>query len=128
MPAASTTQRGLTQALGRMSKSVVTPIRLTLLAIVIAAGSCAWKGHKGSVAYDQTVAGDTEAEVLRRFGKPDYREPVGEPYTRYTSVPCSPPCQTRLWWEDDSLPGLGAVSVELDSNQRVLSKYRWVSP
>lgn len=111
-----------------MGKPWVTPTRLIILAISLALASCLWKGHKESVAFDQTNAGDTEAQVLARFGRADYREPVGQPYTRYTSVPCSSPCHTRLWWEDDLLPGVGAISVELDSNGRVLSKYRWVSP
>ena len=111
-----------------MSKSFVTSTRLIILALVVAAASCVWQGHRESVAFGETAPGDTEAQVLSRFGKPDYREPAGHPYVRYTGVPCTSPCQTRLWWEDDFLPGVGAISVDLDGNGRVLSKYRWVSP
>ena len=111
-----------------MRKSFATPFRLLIFAATVALVSCVWKSHKESVAFDKTAPGDTEAQVLVRFGQPDYREPAGRPYVRYTGVPCTSPCQTRLWWEDDFLPGVGAVSVELDANGRVLSKYRWVSP
>jgi hypothetical protein len=111
-----------------MGKSFVTPTRVITIAVVAVLGSCIWQGHRESVAFDQTAPGDAETLVLSRLGSPDYREPAGKPYIRYTSYPCTSPCHTRLWWEDDFLPGVGAVSVELDASSRVISKYRWVSP
>ena len=111
-----------------MGKSLITPFRLIIFTVALAVSSCVWIRHKESSAFDATSPGDTEAQVLERFGKPDHREPVGQPYLRYTGAPCNAPCHTRLWWEDDLLPGVGAISVELDINGRVISKYRWVSP
>lgn len=59
-------------------------------------------------AFEQTAIGDTEAQVLARFGPPDHAEPIGQPYLRYTGASCEAPCQSRLWWEDAILPGIGA--------------------
>jgi len=87
-----------------------------------------WKGNRESVGFEKIVLGTTEAQVLKLLGSPDYREQENIPYDRYTSVPCTPPCKTRLWWENDLLPGVGAHSVKLDINKLVISKYRWVSP
>jgi hypothetical protein len=111
-----------------MGKSLVTPTRMITSAVVAGLGFFIWRGHLESVAFDRTALGDSETLLLSRFGPPDYREPAGKPYIRYTSVPCTSPCQTRLWWENELLPGIGAVSVELDTSGRVISKYRWVSP
>jgi len=114
--------------LSRIRKSWITPTRVVVLLVVVGVTSGVWKSYRESVAFETTVIGDTQTQVIARFGKPDYVEPAGQPYMRYTSTPCSSPCHARLWWEDDWLPGVGALSVELDAHGRVLSKYRWVSP
>ncbi len=79
-------------------------------------------------AFEQTAIGDTETQVLGRFRTPDYVEPTGQPYLRYTGALCVAPCHSRLWWEDAILPGIGAWSVELGADRRVVHTARWVSP
>jgi hypothetical protein len=79
-------------------------------------------------AFVQTAIGDTEVQVLGRFGPPDYVEPIGQPYLRYTGAPCEAPCQSRLWWEDAIFPGIGVWSVELGADHTVTHTARWVSP
>ena len=101
---------------------------------VLAVAAILWLGaswRQNSIrdsVFEQTVIGDTEAQVLGRFGPPDYVEPIGDPYLRYTGAPCEAPCQSRLWWEDAILPGIGAWSVELGADHRVVHTARWVSP
>jgi hypothetical protein len=101
---------------------------------ILAVAAILWLGagwRQNSIrdsAFEQTVIGDTEAQVLGRFGPPDYVEPIGDPYLRYTGAPCEAPCQSRLWWEDAILPGIGAWSVELGADHRVVHTARWVSP
>jgi len=87
-----------------------------------------WQNHKRNAAFTQTSLGDNESDVISRMGAPDHREPIGKLYSRYTGAACTPPCQTRLWWEDSLLPGIGAWSVELDTDRRVVKTTHWVSP
>ena len=107
-------------------------VAFTALALLFAVA--VWLGlgwRQNSVhdsAFEQTTIGDTEAQVIKRVGPPDYVEPVGKPYLRYTGAPCATPCESRLWWEDAILPGIGAWSIELGSNRRVVHTARWVSP
>lgn len=108
-------------------------ITRSILVILVAAaalwlGGGALKNSARDSAFEQIAIGDTEGQILERLGPPDYREPTGQPYLRYTGEPCLAPCQSRLWWEDALLPGVGAWSVELDADRRVVHTTRWVSP
>jgi hypothetical protein len=107
---------------------------IAVIVSVAAAATILWLGagwRQNSTrdsAFEQTAIGDAEAQVLMRFGPPDYVEPSRQPYLRYTGAPCEAPCQSRLWWEDAILPGIGAWSVELGADRRVVNTARWVSP
>jgi hypothetical protein len=107
--------------------AAVTALLLTVAGIIWL--GLGWRQNsKRDAAFEHTAIGDTEAQIIGRFGAPDYREPVGRPYMRYTGAACVAPCQTRLWWEDALLPGIGAWSVELGADRRVVNTTRWVSP
>jgi hypothetical protein len=105
-----------------------------LIALGLATAAVLWLGigwrqnSTRDTAFSQTVIGDTEDQVLGRFGPPDYVEPAGQPYLRYTGAACVSPCQSRLWWEDAILPGISAWSIELGADRRVVHTARWVSP
>jgi hypothetical protein len=107
----------------------MTTIVLALGAVAIIWFGMGWR--KNSVrdsAFEQTAIGDSESQALGRFGPPDHVEPTGQPFLRYTGAACETPCQSRLWWEDAILPGIGAWSVELGADRRVVHTARWVSP
>ena len=107
---------------------------MAVIVSIVAGAAILWLGagwrqnSTRNSAFEQTTIGGTETQVLGRFGPPDYVEPTGQPYLRYTGAPCEAPCQSRLWWEDAFLPGIGAWSVELGADRRVVHTARWVSP
>ena len=106
----------------------------TVVVLLLATGVAGWLTHglwqnyKRNAAFTQTRVGDKEQDVISRFGAPDHRESSDKPYSLYTGVACTPPCQTRLWWEDSLLPGISAWSVELGTDRRVVKTTRWSSP
>ncbi len=71
-------------------------IRILALVTVVAAGvtigACAFRVHHYDKALDEVVVGDSEAEVIARFGTPSFREASDAPYLRYTSSACATPC------------------------------------
>jgi hypothetical protein len=97
------------------------------LAVVFVA-SCSVQANRRTRELEQIAAGDTVASVVARLGQPSERVPAGQPFLRYTDLGCIAPCVVRLWWEWPLFRGIEAWSVDLDSDQRVLTTYHWVSP
>ena len=124
----STTQVGLTQALGRMRKIIATASLVILAAAVVFVSSCSIQANRRTDQLAKVVVGDAEASVLARLGQPRVREITGQPYLLYATNACTAPCVTRLWWEWPLFRGIEAWSVELDNSNRVVSTAHWVSP
>ena len=108
---------------------------LTVALLVIGAasvagiGACSVKSHRRNSAFDAVQVGDTEANVIARFGtQPSFRERPGALFSRYASQPCGGECSERLWFENRLSLDTEAWSVELDKTRRVIKKSRWVSP
>ena len=107
-------------------------VRVAMLAVgaclLLWIGSGWWKNSGRDAAFERLQPGDTEAQVVAQFGKPEVVELPSEPFLRYATRPCTTPCSVRLWWEDALLPGVRAWSVELGLDRRVVHTSRWVSP
>jgi hypothetical protein len=95
---------------------------------VAAIAACSFRVHQYKSGFSKVKAGDTEAEVISRLGKPSFRERTGATYLRYATAGCNAPCAERLWWERPIVPGIEAWSVELGRDRRVLRTYHWLSP
>lgn len=92
-------------------------------------GGCSLISSNRNKAFESINIGDTEANVVARFGAPpSVRERPGALFARYASRPCMGSCNERLWYENRLAFATEAWSVELDRNARVVHKARWVSP
>jgi hypothetical protein len=99
---------------------------LTVLGLIAASiGSCSYTTAKYETAFDNTVIGDTEAAVIKRFGTPDARLSAGEDFPAYSTGPCKPRCVSSLWWEAPfpTPRGLIAWDVEFDGAGHVVNKW-----
>lgn len=116
--------------MSRRGKRVLTVMLLVIgTAIAASIGACSLKSHSRNLAFDAIQTGDTEVNVIERFGtQPSVRESPGTLFARYASQPCVGQCVERLWFENRLSFDTEAWSVELDTNRRVLKKSRWVSP
>jgi len=114
------------QRKGAMGKILMWGI---LLLLILYVSTCSYVSHRKTTGFEAVNIGDTEREVIRLLGKPSLREKPGDqPYGRYSSYACSAPCSERLWYEN-ALAFVGeAWSIDLDTDQRVINKSRWVSP
>jgi hypothetical protein len=98
-------------------------------AVVAGMGACSVTSHLRNSAFDAVQVGDTEADVIARFGtQPSVRERPGALFSRYASQPCGGECSERLWFENRFSLDTEAWSVELDKSSRVIRKSRWASP
>ena len=110
-------------------KKVVVSFGIVILGVLVSlAAYCAFQVHKYNSGLASVSPGNSSVQVIALLGLPSYTEPAGHPYLRYTGTPCKSPCARRLWWEWPIFPGIEAWSVELNSNDRVLKTYHWVSP
>jgi len=111
-------------------RRVLTTVLLFIGAAgVTGIGACSVKSHMRNSAFDTIQIGDTEANVIARFGtQPSVRERPGALFSRYASQPCGGECSERLWFENRLSLDTEAWSVELDKTNRVIKKSRWVSP
>lgn len=81
-------------------------------------------------AFQKVAVGDTLQSVLERFGQPSHLEPrhFVKGYDSGDQSVCAESCWLRLWYEVPLTFGTQPVSVDIDSQQRVIRKYRWSSP
>lgn len=90
--------------------------------------SCSYVSHKGREAFSTLSKGDTEEQVIAKFGTPTRRQPRGVVYRRYANDDCTEPCIERLWFENKLSPVDEAWAVSLDSNRRVIAYSYYMSP
>lgn len=95
---------------------------------VLYVGGCAALSSSRNRAFDAVHPGDVRDSVISAFGKPDVIEIPGEPFMRYASAGCRPPCVERLWYENRLSLDTQAWSFELDAAGRVIKGTRWSSP
>jgi hypothetical protein len=103
---------------------------LKVLIGAIAAALCvyAWlyvyKSHRYASAFADTRLGDSTEIVTRRFGVPPNIEFLHSGYFMgFTMLPCTPPCDERLWWDDPtSVFRLQAYYFEFDVNRHLIRK------
>jgi hypothetical protein len=81
-------------------------------------------------AFEKTKSGESLEATLARFGRPSHLEPHREAsgYDRGERSVCGQSCWLRIWYEIPFTLGAGSFSVDFDTNQRVIDKYRWSSP
>jgi hypothetical protein len=108
-------------------------LAVALIAIIAVLASyfarCAFITGSRNKAFDAIQIGDTEANVIARFGTaPSVRERQGALFARYASQSCLSPCVERLWFENRLTFDTEAWSVELDRGARVVQKTHWLSP
>jgi hypothetical protein len=107
------------------SRAVVV---VALVAVTVGIGAINHQTSRYATAFADSKDGETEVEVVGRFGQPSNREVNGQPFLRYAIRGCEAPCSKRLWWEHPVLRGIEAWSVEFDSQGRSIHKAHWVSP
>jgi hypothetical protein len=80
--------------------------------------------------YKATKPGETLESVLKRFGQPSHIEPHSNfpGYDQGSRNVCGESCWIRLWYELPLDMGTSPVTVDFDSQQVVIDKYRWSSP
>ena len=89
--------------------------------------TCSYISEKRNTAFDSINVGDTEANVISKFGMPSVREKQGVLFRRYAITACQNPCVERLWFENGLTLYIEAWSVELGKDGRVIDKAHWVS-
>lgn len=100
-----------------------------LLLSILYVSTCSYVSHRKTTGFEAINVGDAEGEVVRLLGKPSVREKAGDrPFGRYSSYACVAPCSERLWYENPLAFVGEAWSIELDTDQRVIRKSRWMSP
>jgi hypothetical protein len=104
-------------------------IVVAIVILVAYMGGCSLISSSRNKAFEAINIGDTEANVVARFGAPpSVREKPGALFARYASRPCMGSCNERLWFENQLAFDTEAWSVELDRSARVVHKAHWVSP
>ena len=78
-------------------------------------------------SYDSIQIGDPANAVIARLGSPSVKEISEKPFYRYASSECRKPCVERWWYENRLALDIEAWSVSIGSDDRVVSKYHWVS-
>ena len=109
-----------------ISKRKVWLILLALIVILISSVVfCMLTARKYDEAFDHISVGESEANVIDAFGKPDVRQFQDTAFEAYLTEPCISPCAERLWWEAPfPVPrGLEAWVIEFDSSNKVMRKY-----
>ena len=101
---------------------------ILLLLIVIMSASvifCMHTAKKYDEAFDRISIGESEADVINIFGRPNVLQLQGVAFQAYLTEPCTSPCAERLWWEAPfPVPrGIEAWVVEFDSSNKVMKKY-----
>jgi len=93
-------------------------------ALCIYAGLYVYKSHRYASAFADTRLDDSPEIVTRRFGVPPNIEFWHSGYFMgFTMYPCTPPCDTRLWWDDPaSVFRQQAFYFEFDVNRHLISK------
>lgn len=110
-------------------KKVIKLIGILAIIVVVASLlSCAYLSHKGNAAFDSVKVGDSQAQVIDRFGLPYVAKPAGVPYPRYGAQGCKSPCTERLWFRNSMSLDIEAWSVDFDKQDQVIDKYHWSSP
>jgi hypothetical protein len=81
-------------------------------------------------AFEQTKNGESLATILTRFGSPSHIEAHRNApgYDRGERSVCGQSCWLRVWYEVPLTLGTSALSVDFDSQERVIDKYQWNSP
>lgn len=81
-------------------------------------------------AFAATQNGDSLKTVLDRFGIPSHIEPKSDSvgYDSGSRSVCGESCSLRLWYELPFSLGITPVTVDFNTEQRVIHKYEWSSP
>jgi hypothetical protein len=111
-------------------QSLIAVALITVIAVIASyVGRCAFIAGSRNKAFDAVQIGDTDVEVIARFGTaPSVREKQGALFPRYASQSCMSTCVERLWFENRLAFDTEAWSVELDRGARVVQKTHWLSP
>jgi hypothetical protein len=93
-------------------------------ALCVYAGLYVYKSHRYASAFSDTRLGDSPEIVTHRFGVPPNIEFWHSGYAMgFTMFPCTPPCDTRLSWDDPtSVFRRQAYYFEFDANRQLISK------
>lgn len=108
------------------------PVLLALgIALVVSTvvGAGAYVSAVSNDAFNSMNVGQSEGDVIRLFGRdPSMRQGRGVAFPTYAAESCSGSCVERLWFENRLSLDTDAWSVDLDENQKVVDKARWISP
>ena len=109
----------------------MTSVVVLIIGAAIAAsiGFCTFVSHARNSPFEALQVGASERSVIDLFGaQPSVREKPGVLFARYASEPCAAPCVERIWFENKLSLDTEAWFIELDQDQHVVKKSRWVSP
>ena len=114
-----------------LMKNLVPSLAFSILWLVV--GYIAWGIYTRQhylAAFDATQNGESLKSVLNRFGNPSHIEPRSDApgYDSGSRSSCGESCALRLWYELPFSLGLSPVTVDFNSQQRVIDKYQWSSP
>lgn len=110
---------------GRLKKVL---LGLFLLSPVVFISTCTYVSKERGRAFDSIHVNDTRDSVLKQLGTPSIYEKEEVPFVRYSSIPCSSPCEERLWFENSLTFGIEAWSIDIGADNRVVHKAHWMSP
>ena len=102
--------------------------RLLLLSPVFYVVTYSVISHNLFVKSERIAIGDSKAAVITLFGEPTHIEHPDILYPGYGSEWCQDPCAERLWYEGILGLGIEVWVFEIDKDNRVVNKYRLVSP
>ncbi len=90
---------------------------------VLYLSTCSYISHMSEQGFELIEVGDSEEIVVNKLGEPSLRENLGsQPFYRYASQGCLPPCIERWWYENRMSFDTEAWSVEYGSEKRIIKK------
>jgi hypothetical protein len=103
-------------------------VRLLLVSPILYVVTCSYISGNRSDKFERINVGDTKAAVIAVFGEPTHIEPPNIIYPSYAYEKCQDPCVERLWYQNKLDLVAEAWEFEIDKDNRVISRYHWVSP
>jgi hypothetical protein len=107
-------------------------LRIALLSlsilIILYLSSCGYIAHSKNKSFDLIKMGDSEQDVILEMGNPTVREKGDVLFSRYASKKCQGTCSERFWYENRLSFDTQAWSIDLNKENRVINKSRWISP
>ena len=112
-----------------LSSSLRLLAGVAVAAACLSVGACTYSSYANDAALESIRVGDSVAVLGKRFrSEPSERDAHGTSCGYYTCSPCQGTCYERLWYENRLSPFDEKWFVVLDSDRRVLSKGKILSP